>query len=74
MAHMESNRRLGRLLRGELMGRWEQLTDADLEACVFDRARLIEALQARYGFSERRAEKEANLFYWEFDNRLRLAA
>jgi len=63
-----------RLLRGEIMCRWHELTSSDVEECTSDRAKLIEVLQARYGYARRRAEKEVELFFLEFRDRLRLAA
>jgi hypothetical protein len=74
MAQVQPRRTSIYLLRGELSVRWEQLTEADLEQCISDRTRLIEVLQTRYGFARRRAEKEVDLFYGDFYNRLRLAA
>ena len=63
-----------RLLRGEITRRWQQLTSSDLEKCTTDRAKLIEVLQTRYGYAKRRAEKEVELFFLEFRDRLRMAA
>ena len=62
------------LLRGEITRRWQELTHSDVEACTRDRSRLIEVLQARYGYARGRAEKEVELFFGEFRDRLRLAA
>ncbi len=55
-----------RLLRGEITCRWHELTSSDVEECTSDRAKLIEVLQARYGYTRRRAEKEVELFFLEF--------
>ena len=63
-----------RLLRGEITCRWQELTSSDVEECTSDRAKLIEVLQARYGYARRRAEKEVELFFLEFRDRLRLVA
>ena len=63
-----------RLLRGEILSRWEQLTTSDIEECSPDRSKLIELLQTRYGYVQRRAEKEVELFFGEFQNRLQMAA
>src|SRR5436309_15966311 len=63
-----------RLLRGEITCRWHELTSSDVEECTSDRAKLIEVLQARYGYARRRAEKEVVLFFLEFRDRLRLGA
>ena len=62
------------LLRGEIMRRWEHLTASEVDECCSDRARLIDMLQRRYGFVKRRAEREAELFFRDFQNRLRMAA
>jgi hypothetical protein len=72
MALLQS--RSGRLFRGELHSRWGQLTVADVEECTRDRSKLIDVLQARYGYAKRRAEKEAELFLGELQERLRMAA
>ena len=63
-----------RLLRGEILGRWEQLTTSDIEECGTDRSGLIRLLEARYGYAKQRAEKEVDLFYGDFQDRLRMAA
>ena len=75
MASFQSNNKSpNRLLHGEILSRWEQLTLADVEQCGTDLAKLIELLQARYGYAKRRAEKEVLAFFDEFQARLRLAA
>ena len=74
MAHANFSPIPSRLLRGEIKRRWEQLTNADLEDCSTDRSKLIELLQARYGYARGRAEKEVELFFGEFRDRLRMAA
>jgi hypothetical protein len=63
-----------RLLRGEILSRWQHLTVGDLEECGSDRSKLIDALQARYGYAKTRAEREVELFMGDFQNRLRMAA
>jgi hypothetical protein len=63
-----------RLLCGEITRRWQQLTTTDIEECCADRSKLIEVLQHRYGYAQRRAEKEVDLFLGEFQNRLRMTA
>ena len=73
MAH-GFERHLSRLLLGEIRGRWGQLSNSEIEECCADGSRLIELLQARYGFAKKRAEKEVELFLGEFQDRLRLAA
>lgn len=74
MAHAHSDRHLNRLLRWEILSRWGELTEADIEECGADQSKLIEVLQARYGYAKRRAEKEVDLFFSEFQDRLRMAA
>jgi hypothetical protein len=61
-------------LRGEITRRWQQLSTSEVAQCCEDRSKLIAVLQSRYGFAPRRAEKEVELFYLEFQNRLRMAA
>jgi len=63
-----------RLLRGEILCRWQHLTVSDVEQCCSDRSKLVDMLQSRYGFVKRRAEREAELFFCEFQNRLRMAS
>jgi len=72
MAH--ANKDPLHLLRGEIMSRWEHLTASDVDECCFDRSRLIDVLQYLYGYVKRRAEKEAELFFCEFQTRFRMAA
>jgi hypothetical protein len=64
----------GRLLRGEITRRWQELTPSDIEECCTDGSKLVDVLQARYGFAKNRAVKEVELFLGEFHGRLRLAA
>ena len=73
MAHSHSDH-LNRLLRWEILSRWGELTEADIEGCGADPSKLIAVLQARYGYAKRRAEKEVELFFIEFKDRLRMAA
>jgi hypothetical protein len=63
-----------RLLCGEILSRWKQLTTADVEECGSDRSKLINMLQDRYGYAKRIAEKEVELLFFEFQERLRMAA
>jgi len=63
-----------RFFRGEVSSRWQQLTSSDIEECCSDRSRLTGLLETRYGYAPSRAEKEVQLFYGEFHDRLRLAA
>jgi hypothetical protein len=63
-----------RLLFGEICRRWRQLSHSEVEECSVDRSKLVGLLQARYGYAKRRAEKEVEIFFGEFQDRLRLAA
>jgi hypothetical protein len=63
-----------RSFRGEIAHRWQQLTTSDLEECCTDGSKLTRLLEIRYGYAPSRAEKEVELFFGEFQNRLRLAA
>ena len=63
-----------RHLRSEIMSRWQLLSNSEVEESCVDRSKLITFLQNRYGFVRRRAEQEVQLFYIEFQHRLRLAA
>jgi len=62
-----------RLLQGEIMCRWGELTTADILECSNDRSKLVDVLQTRYGYAKLRAEKEVQLFFEEFRDRLRLS-
>lgn len=74
MARLRSNPiAAARLLRGEILSRWQQLTTTDLEEYGVNRSRLIDVLQRRYGFAKKRAEKEVDLLFGEFRDRLRVA-
>jgi hypothetical protein len=61
-------------LRGEIMQRWQHLSTSEIDECCADLSKLITLLQIRYGYARRRAEKEADLFYIEFEDRVRMAA
>jgi hypothetical protein len=74
MASMQYDKTPGRLLHGEILGRWEQLTLAEVESCGTDLSKLIDLLQDRYGYTKRRAEREVALFFDDFQDRLRMAA
>ena len=63
-----------RSLYGEIAHRWQQLTTSDIEDCGTDRSKLRTLLEIRYGYAPSRAEKEVELFFGEFQDRLRLAA
>jgi hypothetical protein len=66
-----SNRRL---LVAEILYRWHQLTAADLDTTEPDRFYLTELLFQRYGFCRERAQREVDLLFDEFEERLRQAA
>jgi len=74
MVRAKFNRRFKRLHCREILTHREQLTSAEIDGSGADRAKLIDVLQARYGYAKRRAEKEVALFISEFQERLRLAA
>ena len=74
MACSQPDKASGRLLRGEILSRWEQLTTTDVEECGTDRSKLVHLVQTRYGFAQRRAEKEVELFFGDLQDRLRMAA
>jgi hypothetical protein len=74
MAHIPVGKTPIRLLRGEILNHWGQLTTEDIEGCVTDRSSLIDILQSRYGYARQRAEKEVDLFLGDFQDRLRLAS
>jgi len=73
MTRAKPHRNLNRLLLGEILRRWQQLTISEIDECGADRSRLVKLLRARYGYAERRAEKEVELFFGEFETRLRMA-
>jgi hypothetical protein len=74
MAPSHYDNHFNRLFRGEILSRWELLTTDDVDDCGTDRGKLIELLQSRYGYAKRRAEKEVELVFFEFQERLRMAA
>ena len=74
MAHVQPMRTPDRLLRHEILAQWKELTNADVEECGTDLSKLTELVQARYGYAKRRAEREVELFFGDFQTRLRLAA
>ena len=74
MARAKSDSGSNRFFRGEITRRWQQLTTSEIEECCADQSRLIELLQARYGYAKTRAEKEIDLFFGELQDRLRMAA
>jgi hypothetical protein len=63
-----------RFFRGEILYRWQQLTTSDVEECLTDRSKLMGLLETRYGYAPTRARKEVDLFFGEFQDRLRMAA
>ena len=74
MAHAKFESIPNRFLRGEITRRWQELTTSDIEECCADGSKLVDVLQARYGYAKNRAEKEVELFLGEFHDRLRMAA
>jgi len=74
MAHVKEGFIPNTHLRAEIMCRWQLLSGTEIDEGSADRSKLIALLQNRYGFAERRAEREVNLFYVDFQNRLRMAA
>ena len=74
MSHAEFDPNRTRLLHGEILRHWEQLTTSDIDEYGTDRSGLINLLQSRYGYAQRRAEKEVELFFGDFQERLRRAA
>ncbi len=74
MAQVKESFIPNRHLRSEIMSRWQLLSNSEVEESCVDRSKLITFLQNRYGFVPRRAEQEVQLFYLEFQQRLRLAA
>ena len=74
MTEAKTRKKPNRHLRAEIARHWEQLTASDLDECCVDRVRLIDVLQLRYGFVKRRAQQEAESFFHEFEERLRMAA
>jgi len=74
MAQAKLSSKFSSLLRGEILRRWELLTIADLDELGCDRLKLINIVQTRYGYAPSRAEKEVELFFDDFQDRLRMAA
>lgn len=74
MAHTLKHPVPVRLLRSEILNHWKQLTIADIEEYGTDGSRLIDLLQSRYGYAQKRAVREVDLFFGDLDDRLRLAA
>jgi hypothetical protein len=64
----------GRLLRGEILSHWKQLTLADVEECGSDGSKLVDLVENRYGYAKGRAKREVELFLGDLQDRLRLAA
>ena len=74
MAHVKESFIPNTHLRAEIMFRWRLLSTTEIEEGCVDPSKLIAVLQDRYGFAQCRAEREVNLFYVDFQNRLRMAA
>jgi uncharacterized protein YjbJ (UPF0337 family) len=54
-------------LKGEVLKRWGQLTDDELDQIEGQREKLIGKLQEKYGYTRQRAEDELNDFLGEHD-------
>ena len=74
MAHVEEGFIPNNHLRTEIMYRWQLLSTTEIDEGCTDRSKLITVLQSRYGFAQGRAEREVNLFFVDFQNRVRMAA
>ena len=60
--------------RSELNHELNQLTTDDLDQIDGKRDNLVFLLESRYGYARRRAEREAERFVSEFEDRLRRAS
>ena len=60
--------------RNELNRQWKQFTEEDIDRVDGERDNLVFLLESRYGYARRRAEREADLFVSEFEDRLRRAS
>ena len=74
MAHAKSESISNHFIRGEIIRRWQELTNSDIEECCADQSKLIDVLRVRYGYAQKRAQKEAELFFGEIRQRLRMTA
>lgn len=54
-------------LKGEVLKRWGQITDDELDQIEGQREKLIGKLQEKYGYTRQRAEDELNDFLGEHD-------
>jgi hypothetical protein len=70
----ESIRLKAKQLRAEVNYYWSLLTVDDLTDFAGERDKLARLLQRRYGFAESRAEREAQWFLQQVEDRLRRAA
>jgi hypothetical protein len=61
-------------LQTEVVTHWSALTPDDLHLIDGKRDNLIHLLERRYGFSRTRAEREAEWFYNQFEDKLRKAS
>jgi len=63
-----------RLLRGEILTQWTLLDPQAVENSEGDRAKIINMLINRYGFSDSRAAREVDRLCEEFSEKMRRAA
>jgi len=63
-----------RLLRGEILRQWTLLDPEAVENSKGDRARIVDLLTSRYGFSRERAVREIDRVWQEFSDKLQRAA
>ena len=62
-----------RQIQSEANRQWAALTADDLRSFDGKRDNLVNLLENRYGFAKRRAEREAEWFFSQFEDRLRQA-
>jgi hypothetical protein len=60
-------------LQNEANFQWSAFTPEDLHAFDGERNNLVGLLEARYGFARPRAEREADLFLSQFEDKLKRA-
>ena len=63
-----------RLLQGEILTQWTLLDPEAVEHSQGERAKIIDLLALRYGFSEKRAAREFDRVVDEFSDKLKRAA
>jgi uncharacterized protein YjbJ (UPF0337 family) len=72
--HQDALRGKEKQLRGEMNYQWSQLTPEDIRSFDGNRDNLVGLLESRYGFARRRAEREADWFLAQFEDKLRRAS